>query len=69
MAADDRAVAVEDVRRYEEDLYRFLEARAAGVLTGINDKKILDDETKSALEAALNEFNKQFVGTTAGAAA
>ena len=62
-------VPVEDVRRYEEDLYRFLEARAAGVLTGINDKKILDDETKSALEAALNEFNKQFVGTTAGAAA
>jgi F-type H+-transporting ATPase subunit alpha len=62
-------VPVENVRRYEEELYRFLEARAAGVLTGINDKKILDDETKSALEAALNEFNRQFVGTTAGAAA
>jgi F-type H+-transporting ATPase subunit alpha len=62
-------VPVEDVRRYEEDLYRYLEARAAGVLTGISDKKILDDETKSGLEAALNEFNKQFVGTTAGAAA
>src|SRR6186713_875451 len=57
-------VPVEDVRRYEEDFYRFLEARATGVLSGIMDKKVLDDETKGALEAALTEFNKQFVGTT-----
>src|SRR6187200_2700462 len=58
-------VPVEDVRRYEEDFYRFLEARATGVLSGIIDKKVLDDETKGAMEAALTEFNKQFVGTTA----
>ena len=54
-------VPIEDVRRYEEDLYRFLEARAASVLTGIAEKKILDDEVKAALEGALKEFAKTFV--------
>jgi len=61
-------VAVEDVRRYEEDLYRFLETRHPGVLTGISGKKILDDELKAAVEAALKEFGQQFVGTTPAAA-
>jgi F-type H+-transporting ATPase subunit alpha len=65
------AVPVEDARRYEEDLYRFLEARAPEVLSGIAEKKILDDELKAALEAALTEFGKQFVSAAkpAGAAA
>ena len=53
-------VEVERVERYEEELYRFLETRHAGVLTGIAEKKILDDEVKRALEAALVEFGKQF---------
>src|SRR6187549_3564712 len=62
-------VPIENVHRYEEDLYRYLEASASSVLGGIADKKIIDDETKGALEAALTEFNKQFVAKTAGAAA
>jgi F-type H+-transporting ATPase subunit alpha len=57
------SVAVDDVRRYEEDLYRFLETRYAGVLTGIAEKKVLDDEVKGALEAALKEFGQQFAAT------
>src|SRR5687767_14237726 len=57
------SVAVDDLRRYEEDLYRFLETRHAGVLTGIADKKVLDDEVKGALEAALKEFGQQFAAT------
>jgi F-type H+-transporting ATPase subunit alpha len=61
-------VPVEDLRRYEEDLYRFLETQAPRVLTGIAEKKILDDEVKGALDAALVEFGKQFSGTTAAAA-
>ena len=39
------------------------------MLSNIVDKKVIDDEAKGALEAALNEFNKQFVAKTAGAAA
>src|SRR5678815_195901 len=63
------AIPVEDVRRYEEELYRFLEARAPGVLTGIAEKKILDDEVRGALEAALKEFTSQFTSTVATTAA
>jgi F-type H+-transporting ATPase subunit alpha len=62
-------VPVEEVRRYEEELYRFLETRASNVLSGIADKKILDDEIRAALDAALSEFGKQFSGTVAAAAA
>ena len=64
-------VAIEDVQRYEQELYRFLESRHPSVLTGIADKKILDDEIKAALESALKEFTQQFTAgkATAGAAA
>jgi F-type H+/Na+-transporting ATPase subunit alpha len=61
-------VPVEELRRYEEELYRFLETRASNVLTGIADKKIIDDEIKAALESALTEFGKQFSGTVAAGA-
>ncbi len=64
------AVAVEDVRRYEEDLYRFLESSHPGVLTGIAEKKILDDDLKASVEKALNEFGQRFgAARAAGAAA
>jgi F-type H+-transporting ATPase subunit alpha len=64
-------VPIEEVQRYEQELYRFLESRHPGVLTGIADKKILDDEVKAALESALREFTQQFTAAraTAGAAA
>src|SRR5215211_2590113 len=42
-------VPVEHVRRYEEELYRFLESRFPNVLTGIAEKKTLDDEVKGAV--------------------
>jgi F-type H+-transporting ATPase subunit alpha len=58
-------VAIEDLGRYEGELYRFLETRHAGVLTGIAEKKILDDEVKAALVAALKDFAQTFVGATA----
>jgi F-type H+-transporting ATPase subunit alpha len=64
------AVAIEDVRRYEEDLYRFLESSHPGVLTGIAEKKILDDDLKSSVEKALNEFGQRFgAARAAGTAA
>jgi F-type H+-transporting ATPase subunit alpha len=65
------SVAIEDVRRYEQDLYRFLEARHSRVLTSIAEKKILDDDLKAALEAALKEFGHQSgtLRAPAGAAA
>src|ERR687896_1133148 len=50
-------VPVEEVGRYETELYRFLETRHPGVLQGIRDKKVLDDEVKGALTGALKEFS------------
>ncbi len=54
------AVAIEDVRRYEEELYRFMDTRHPGVLTGIAEKKTLDDDLRNAVDAALKEFGQQF---------
>ncbi len=62
-------VPVESVGKYEEELYRFLESRHPAVLSGIAEKKILDDELKGALEAALKAFGQQFVGSSAAAVA
>src|SRR5512138_754855 len=64
------SVAIEDVKRYEEDLYRFLEGRHPDVLKRIAEKKILDDDLKAALESALNGFAQHFGALRpAGAAA
>jgi F-type H+-transporting ATPase subunit alpha len=61
------SVAINDVRRYEVDLYRFLETRHPGVLTGIAEKKTIDDEIKALLESALKEFGGQFAGSAQAA--
>src|SRR5690348_3332930 len=52
------AVPVERVQRYEEGLYQFLETRHPAILTAIAEKKILDDDLKKALSAALEEYGK-----------
>ncbi len=62
-------VDVEQVQRYEAELYRYLETRHGEALTAIAEKKILDDEVKTALEAALDEFGKQFLTTVTPAVA
>ncbi len=62
-------VAVEDVRRYEEELYRFLETRHAAVLASMLEKDGLTDSVRPALEGALTEFGKQFAGRTTAAVA
>src|SRR3954465_3930691 len=64
-------VAIEDVRRYEDDLYRYLETSHPDVLSGILEKKTLDDEVKGAVEAALKDFGQTFLASsskTAGVA-
>ncbi len=58
-------VPVDQVRTYEEDLYRFLETRHPGVLSGIAEKKVMDDQAKKELEDALTEFNKEFAAAPA----
>ncbi|HUF46711.1 MAG TPA: F0F1 ATP synthase subunit alpha [Vicinamibacterales bacterium] len=59
------AIAVDQLRVYEEELYRFLDARHAGVLSGVAERKILDDELKAAMTAAIEEFGKEFAARAA----
>src|SRR5262249_1289045 len=61
-------VPVEEVSRYEQELYRFLESRHPGVLTTIAEKRILDDQTRAALNSALKEFADVFGATMRQAA-
>ena len=58
-------VPVDQVRAYEEEFHRFIESRFGNVLQSIRDKKILDDEIKAALTAAVREFNEQFASSRA----
>jgi F-type H+-transporting ATPase subunit alpha len=55
------AVAVNDVRRAEGELHRFMTSRYGTVLEAIRTKKTLDDEIKAQLNAALKEFLAQYV--------
>jgi F-type H+-transporting ATPase subunit alpha len=62
------SVAIENVRAYEDELYRFLETRHAGVLSGIAEKKIIDDELKAGIETALKDFGQHFASVRGTAA-
>src|SRR6187401_1445962 len=51
-------VAVENLRAFEDGLYRFLDTSYPQVLATLNEKKVLDDDVKAALKSALEEFGK-----------
>jgi F-type H+-transporting ATPase subunit alpha len=61
-------VAVSELRAFETELFKFLETRHAAVLTGIAEKKQLDDQLKAALDAAVREFAGEFASRRASAA-
>src|SRR6188474_3125879 len=46
-------VAVEKLRDYETGLYQFLDSRHTQLIATLNEKKVLDDDVKAALKAAL----------------
>ena len=58
-------VPVDRLQAYEEGLYRFLDTRKPGLLAEIADKKILSDDLKKNLGAAIGEFSTQFAAVTA----
>ncbi|MGD9762163.1 MAG: F0F1 ATP synthase subunit alpha [Candidatus Binatia bacterium] len=53
-------IPVNQVRRFEQEFYRFLESRHPEVLTLIKQKRELADDVKAALNTALDELKKQF---------
>ena len=61
-------VALGDVRAFETELYKFIEARHPQVFKDIVAKKQLDDQTKAALDAAVKQFAADFAAKKSAAA-
>src|SRR6267142_1290412 len=49
-------VAIEDIRRFETELLRFIENSHPGLLNNIREKKSLTDEIKTDLQQVLKDF-------------
>src|SRR5947208_2947209 len=61
-------IALGDIRAFETELYKFIESRHSQVFKDIATKKILDDQTKAALDAAVKQFATDFSAKKAAAA-
>jgi F-type H+-transporting ATPase subunit alpha len=53
-------VPVEDVRRFEADLLRFVENSHPGLLSGIREKKSLTDDIKADLTTVIKDFKDRW---------
>jgi F-type H+-transporting ATPase subunit alpha len=48
------------LKKYETELYRFIETRQPDIFTDIRSKRELTDDLRSRIDAALKEFNESF---------
>jgi F-type H+-transporting ATPase subunit alpha len=54
---------VSECRRFEQELYPFLETNYNGLLKALREKKAFDDAIKAEAKRALDEFKEQFKAT------
>ncbi|MEI9814136.1 MAG: F0F1 ATP synthase subunit alpha [Acidobacteriota bacterium] len=52
---------LEQIRDFEQELYKFVENAHPAILNDIREKKNLDDDLKAKMNAALKEFKDKFV--------
>ncbi|HEY3638269.1 MAG TPA: hypothetical protein VGK90_08945 [Rhizomicrobium sp.] len=52
---------VEQCRKFEEELYRFIENAHRDIFTQIREKKALDDTLRAKMKEAIGEFKTRFV--------
>jgi F-type H+-transporting ATPase subunit alpha len=52
---------LDQIRTFEQELYRFLENAHPAILSTIKEKKTIDDDLKSKLNSALQEFKTRFI--------
>jgi F-type H+-transporting ATPase subunit alpha len=52
---------VEQCRKFEEELYRFIDNAHRDIWSEIRDKKALDDTLRTKMKAAIQEFKTRFV--------
>jgi len=60
---------VEQCRKFEAELYRFVENAHRAMLDEIRNKKAIDDDLKTRLKAVIEEFKSRFVKETPAASA
>lgn len=53
-------IPVESVRKFEEEILRYMKDRKADVLKELEQKKAIDDDLKAKLVAAIEDFKKGF---------
>jgi len=53
-------VAIEDMERFEKELYRFFESKKESVLLKVKNSKKLDDTLRQELDKAIAEFTERF---------
>jgi len=53
-------IEIEDVRKFETDLLKFVENSRPGLLTSISEKKSLTDEIKEELKTVLEDFTAKW---------
>ena len=52
-------VAVEHIRKFEENFLKFVESTYPGIYQGIRDKKEITDDLKKQLVEAIEKFKKE----------
>ncbi len=52
---------VEQIRGFEEGLYKYLDSAQSALLSDIINKKTLDDDLKARIDAALKEYKQNFL--------
>ncbi|WP_437897189.1 F0F1 ATP synthase subunit alpha [Sorangium sp. So ce124] len=61
------SLPVSSLGRFEEELYKFIEAKHPQIFVDIREKKVLDDDLKSRMTKAIDTFKKRFAVEAAGA--
>ena len=60
---------ISECRRFEKELYAFLDTNYGALLQGIVQKKALDDQLRAEIKKALEEYKERFTAGRASAAA
>lgn len=60
-------IKVEDIRAFEDGLYKYLDSGQTALLNDIATKKALDDALKGRIKDALNEYKANFLAEHEGA--
>ncbi len=57
------SLPVEEVRRFEKEMYGFFDTNFNGLLKTLKEKKALDDALRGEISKALTQFKEEFVAT------